>query len=269
MKNYYEILGVSKDASNIEIRKKYRELVKKYHPDVYKEKDATAKIQEINEVYEVLSNEQKRREYDRSLNNRVNYYKENNNYQTDELGQLNYQISYLIRKLLMLDLQMGMSPYNVITLKEKKEIASEYTTIKAKIKHLRSTGYNSIYIQGEHELDNMYREFLEHRERHIQEFFKIYNTSKKGKLGIAAGENLLLTTLCVINGINTFLCFKDHTASNITLPTFVILTGINISLINFKQKINKTRFENCSMRLNKDKNLQEEYEDYCKKKKRF
>lgn len=64
-RNFYEVLGVEKSASAEEIRKAYRKLARQYHPDVNKAKDAPAKFNEVQEAYDVLSDEQKRKAYDR------------------------------------------------------------------------------------------------------------------------------------------------------------------------------------------------------------
>ncbi|MGD6847161.1 molecular chaperone DnaJ [Rossellomorea aquimaris] len=64
-RDYYEVLGVGKDASKDEMKKAYRKLSKKYHPDINKDADADEKFKEISEAYEVLSDDQKRAQYDR------------------------------------------------------------------------------------------------------------------------------------------------------------------------------------------------------------
>lgn len=64
-RDYYEILGVSKDAPADEIKKKYRKLALKYHPDKNKEEGAEEKFKEISEAYAVLSDSDKRSQYDR------------------------------------------------------------------------------------------------------------------------------------------------------------------------------------------------------------
>lgn len=64
-KDYYKIMGLSRTASQDEIKRAYRKLARKYHPDVSKEKDAEAKFKELGEAYEVLQDPQKRAAYDR------------------------------------------------------------------------------------------------------------------------------------------------------------------------------------------------------------
>ena len=64
-KDYYEVLGISKDATSQEVKKAYRKLAMKFHPDVNKEDSAEENFKEINEAYEILSDQEKRDVYDR------------------------------------------------------------------------------------------------------------------------------------------------------------------------------------------------------------
>ncbi len=63
-KTYYEILGVSTDADTKTIKKAYRDLIKKYHPDINKEPGSEEKFKQIQTAYETLSDEEKKAKYD-------------------------------------------------------------------------------------------------------------------------------------------------------------------------------------------------------------
>ena len=64
-KDYYQIMGVPRDATEAQIKQAYRKLARKYHPDVSKEKDAEARFKDVGEAYEVLKDPEKRAAYDR------------------------------------------------------------------------------------------------------------------------------------------------------------------------------------------------------------
>ncbi len=64
-RDYYEVLGISRDAGADEVQQAYRKLARRHHPDVNKSPDAEEKFKEINEAYQVLKDPEMRRRYDR------------------------------------------------------------------------------------------------------------------------------------------------------------------------------------------------------------
>src|SRR4029434_10302880 len=65
-RDYYEVLGIKRDASDKDVRQAYRKLARKYHPDVNpNDKTAEERFKEVSEAYEVISDKEKRAKYDR------------------------------------------------------------------------------------------------------------------------------------------------------------------------------------------------------------
>ena len=113
MKNYYEILEVSKNASQEVIEKAYRTLAKKYHPDRWtiNKKFAENKFKEITDAYNVLSNNDLRKSYDAQID-----YNYNNLY--EENKQLKSQIDHLKSNQANNSYQNNSSPNNYFISKE-------------------------------------------------------------------------------------------------------------------------------------------------------
>ena len=111
MENYYDLLQIDVNATNEELKKAYRKLAKKYHPDVnINNKDAQELFKKINNAYEVLSNDVTRKKYDEELkfnfsnneNFKQNYYFNNNVFDEDKYNTFNSFIKSTLFSLLRL-----------------------------------------------------------------------------------------------------------------------------------------------------------------------
>ncbi|MDD4978386.1 MAG: DnaJ domain-containing protein [Gallionella sp.] len=71
MENLYNILGVAPNASNDDIKKRYRSLAMRFHPDRNSEEGAEARFNAIQQAYEVLTDTKRRAEYDQQMNDRI------------------------------------------------------------------------------------------------------------------------------------------------------------------------------------------------------
>ena len=103
MMDFYELLGVKKDATKEEIKKAYRDMVKKYHPDVNKSEEANKIIISLNEAKETLLDDNKRKEYDKILeeinhSKQVSKNKQETYYSKTEEYKQEYKESYMTRK---------------------------------------------------------------------------------------------------------------------------------------------------------------------------
>lgn len=87
-RDYYEVLGLSKGASEGEIKKAYRQLAKKYHPDINKEPGADEKFKEVNEAYSILSDAEKRQVYDQYGFDGLENNGFNTNFSSDDLSSI-------------------------------------------------------------------------------------------------------------------------------------------------------------------------------------
>ena len=122
MMDFYELLGVKKDATKEEIKKAYRDMVKRYHPDVNKSDEASKIIISLNEAKETLLDDDKRCEYDKLLNE-INHSKTYSNDSTSysakkEEYKENYSESYVTRwQFLMTYLNFGKDKLGIKFLK--------------------------------------------------------------------------------------------------------------------------------------------------------
>ena len=153
MKNYYEILEVSQNASSEVIEKAYKALAKKYHPDANPDnaKEAEEKFKEIGEAYEVLSDVNKKSEYDyqlesymNNLNNANQYNNEDYNNLMSHTQQLEDELEYIKRNSNTSQYSSDNNSDNNINQKTIDELASSLSNT---INEAYSKAYHDAYIK--------------------------------------------------------------------------------------------------------------------------
>nr|WP_317357706.1 DnaJ domain-containing protein [uncultured Tyzzerella sp.] len=116
MDNYYEILGVSKNVTNDELKKVYRKLAKKYHPDANVGNiKAEEMFKKISKAYEILSNETSRAKYDRELDGNFSTFDKNQKTQTNarkNSGNINEDIFNKFNGFNVFEQAFGMNENN-------------------------------------------------------------------------------------------------------------------------------------------------------------
>ena len=152
MKNYYEILEVNNKASLDIIKKVFKLQIKKYHPDVVKEEEkemAENKVKELNEAYDVLSDEAKRAEYDKALNNEL----ENSIYN----NELMHEIENLKQKLQIKEQIIEHFPGN-LDLSEYENIQTLYNNGMSSYRDIENRDYKNDYKNDNLEENNSIKE---------------------------------------------------------------------------------------------------------------
>lgn len=152
MKNYYEILEVNNKASLDIIKKVFKLQIKKYHPDVVKEEEkemAENKVKELNEAYDVLSDEAKRAEYDKALNNEL----ENSIYN----NELMHEIENLKQKLQIKE-QIIEHFLGNLDLSEYENIQTLYNNGMSSYRDIENRDYKNDYKNDNLEENNSIKE---------------------------------------------------------------------------------------------------------------
>lgn len=151
-KNYYQILEIDKNASPEIIKKAYTTLAKKYHPDLQenpgKKQEYENILKQINEAYEVLSNEEKRKEYDLKLLNNLQTQNESNNIKRNNYSNINNNSSSNRYEEELLEKQkLEYQRQQELAYERQMKQAREQAYYDAYIQDLRNKGYKIKYTK--------------------------------------------------------------------------------------------------------------------------
>ncbi|MBE7446809.1 MAG: DnaJ domain-containing protein [Planctomycetia bacterium] len=135
-KDYYQILGVADTAPQDEIKRVYRQLARKYHPDVSKEPKADARFKEVTEAYEALSDKEKRVAYDHL---RQSGYHQGDEFKPHRIGKRNRGLATGFSAEDRADFSDFFSSILVEDLKQDRAVAGKISTVQMTYsgRHLR------------------------------------------------------------------------------------------------------------------------------------
>ena len=238
--NYYDILGVNKNSTQKQIRESYKNLVKKYHPDLYRgdKSFAEKKTKEINVAYDVLSDPQKRAEYDEEISPKTTY--------TDIHNTPNYSSNHNNQKYE--DFKQKYNRYNYDTSRAYKDGSEHDYSTYANYENINKT-YNYKYSQyASSNYTNRKNPQTEFYDKILKKFDSFTFKTKKRMVIIL----ILIYIIFVIITMKDFIYmfdFDKKTNNSFKNPTNNIINtiqqnSVNSDLSNNTKSNNSTKNQN-------------------------
>lgn len=244
MINFYEVLGIEENASIAEIKKKYSELVKKYHPDKNPDDYDEALFQLIQRAYECLSNPEKRAEYDFFITN-VKYSKNNDHIKLKQSFD-NYNELQGKKEITEEDLKRAKLEFE----KGFGELDQKHNLDRKKLDDVKLTNdeissrFNDLMLQREQdELDFTQNNIFEGNNFNVSKFNAMFDLYKNGHNG--PGEVTKYGNVSAFNDAGNFTSINDM--NNLyDDDTNTLQGGLQFSSVNFgkENKLDKDKLKN-------------------------